>query len=86
MKGLPREWSTAFIRDEALRLIEAAERYVMTAPPALTGLLAVDKEGLPIEISDTNRVDAIMRQATAEPEVMPAPADFNAIGWSRDRT
>lgn len=86
VKGLPTEWSTAFIRDDALRLIEAADGYVMTAPPALTGLLAVNKEGLPIEISDSNRADAIMRQATAEPEVMPAPADFNAVGWSRDHS
>lgn len=86
VKGLPTEWSAAFIRDEALRLIEAADHYVMTAPPALTGLLAVNNEGLPIEISDSNRADAIMRQATAEPEVMPAPADFNAVGWSRDHS
>jgi hypothetical protein len=85
VKGLPSEWSAAFIRDEILRLIEPADRYVMTAPPALTGILAVNKEGVPIEISDSNRTDAILRQATAEPEVMPAPADFNAIGWTSDR-
>jgi hypothetical protein len=52
----------------------------------LTGLLAVNKEGVPIEISASNQADAIIRQATAEPEVMPAPADFNAVGWSRHRT
>ena len=84
VKGLPSEWSAAFIRDEVLRLIEAADRYVMTAPPEMTGRLAVDKEGVPIEMSDLNRADAILRKATAEPEVMPAPADFNALGWSPD--
>ncbi|WP_155526001.1 hypothetical protein [Bradyrhizobium amphicarpaeae] len=57
----------------------------MTAPPEMTGILAVDKEGVPIEVSDRNRADAILCKATAEPDVMPAPADFNAIGWSPDR-
>lgn len=84
VKGLPSEWSAAFIRDEILRLVEAADSYVMTAPPALTGLLAVNKESVPIEMSDSNRADAILRKATAEPEVMPAPADFNAVGWTPD--
>lgn len=85
VKGLPPEWSAAFIRDEVVRLIEAADRYVMSAPPPLTGILAVDKEGMPVEIWDSNRADVILRKATAEPEVMPAPADFNAVGWSSDR-
>lgn len=85
VKGLPTEWSAAFIRDEILCLIEAADHYVMTAPPELTGILSVDKKGVPIEMSSPNRVDAILRKATAEPEVMPAPADFNAVGWSSER-
>jgi hypothetical protein len=76
---------SAFIRDEVLRLIEAADHYVMTAPPELTGILAVNKEGVPVEMSVSNRADAILRKATAEPEVMPAPADFNAVGWTPDR-
>ena len=57
----------------------------MAAPPALTGTLAVSKTNVPIEISDSARVDVILRQATAEPEVMPAPADFNVVGWTPDR-
>jgi hypothetical protein len=85
VRGLPSEWSAAFIRDEVLRLIDAADGYVMAAPPELTGILAVSKLGAPIEITDSNRADAIMRKATAEPEVMPTPADFNAVGWTPDR-
>ena len=85
VKGLPLEWTASFIRDEALRLIDAARGYVMAAPPALTGTLAVSKTNVPIEISDSARVDVILRQATAEPEVMPAPADFNVVGWTPDR-
>lgn len=86
VRGLPSEWSAAFIRDEVLRLIEAADCYVMTAPPELTGILAVNELGAPIEITDSNRADAILRKATAEPEVMPTPADFNAVGWTPDRS
>jgi hypothetical protein len=85
VRGLPPEWSAAFIRDELLRLIEAADRYVMSAPPELTGMLAVGKAGVPIEVSDSNRADAILRKPTVEPEVMSAPAAFNAIGWTPDR-
>ncbi|MDH6260919.1 hypothetical protein [Bradyrhizobium sp. BR13661] len=85
VKGLPAEWSAAFIRDELLRLIEAADRYVMSAPPELIGILAVGKAGVPMEVSDSNRADAMLRRPTAEPEVMPAPADFNAVGWTPDR-
>jgi hypothetical protein len=82
VKGLPTDWSAAFIRDEALRLIELADKYIMSASPDLVGVLAVDTDGVPIEVSDGKRGDAILRKATDEPEVMPAPAEFNAVGWS----
>lgn len=85
VRGLPSEWSAAFIRDELLRLIEMADRYVMSAPPELTGILAVGKTEVPIEVSASSRADASLRKPTAEPEVMPAPADFNAVGWTPDR-
>ncbi|MFX8067278.1 hypothetical protein ABTK78_19535, partial [Acinetobacter baumannii] len=58
---------------------------VMSAPPELIGILAVGKAGVPMEVSDSNRADAMLRRPTAEPEVMPAPADFNAVGWTPDR-
>jgi hypothetical protein len=82
VKGLPTDWSAAFIRDEALRLIELADKYVMTASPDLIGVLAVNKDGVPVEVPGGLRGDAILRKATDEPEVMPAPAEFNAVGWS----
>lgn len=85
VKGLPPEWSAAFIRDELLGMVEAADQYVMSAPPDLIGILAVGRSGVPIEVSDSNRADAILRKPTAEPEVMPAPADFNVVGWRPDR-
>ena len=82
VKGLPADWSAEFIRDEALRLVELADKYIMTASPDLLGILTVDKDGVPIEVSDENRARAILRKATDEPEVMPTPAEFNAVGWN----
>ena len=54
----------------------------MAAPPDLVGILAVNKEGVPIEVVNGKRENAILRKATEEPEVMPAPAKFDAVGWS----
>jgi hypothetical protein len=82
VKGLPADWTATFIRDEALRLIDVADNYVMSAEPDLVGLLAVDKHGVPIEVTDDNRTDASLRKATDEPEVMPIPPKFNAVGWN----
>jgi hypothetical protein len=84
VKGLPPDWSAEFIRDEAVRLIDAADRYIMSASPDLLGVLAVDKNQVPIEVPDGKRREAILRKATDEPEVMPAPAEFNAVGWTSD--
>ncbi len=86
IKGLPADWSPEFIRNEALRLTDSADKYIMTAAPDLVGILAVNKDGVPIEVSDDNRSKVILRKATDEPEVMPAPADFNAIGWNSEHS
>jgi hypothetical protein len=86
VKGLPEDWTAAFIRERALGLIDQAEIYVMAAPPDLVGLLVVDTNGTPIEVNDTNRAEAILRKATDEPEVMPMPPEFNAIGWKPERS
>jgi hypothetical protein len=85
IKGLPAEWTVEFIRDETLRLIEQADTYIMGASLDLVGVLAVDGHAVPIEVTDSNRADAILRKATDEPEVMPAPAEFNATGWDAGR-
>jgi len=86
IKGLPFDWTAEFIRGEALRLVDLADGYVMRASSDLVGLLAVDKQGVPTEVSDGSRTDLVLRKATDEPEVMPMPPDFNTIGWSRDRS
>jgi hypothetical protein len=85
VKGLPAEWSPAFIRDEALRLTEVADKYIMTAPPELVGILAVNKESVPIELTGGKHDNVVLRKATDEPEVMPSPAAFDAVGWKSGR-
>ena len=54
----------------------------MSAPADLVGVLAVNKESIPIEVANGKRDNIILRKATDEPEVMPSPAEFNAVGWS----
>ena len=82
VKGLPADWSAGFIRDEALRQIDLADKYVMNVSPDLVGILAVNKDVVPVEVGDGKGEDVILRKATDEPEVMPAPAEFNAVGWN----
>jgi hypothetical protein len=82
VKGLPDDWTAAFIRDDAIRLIDLAEKYVMEAPPDLVGILTVKKGGVPCELVEAKRENAVLRKATDEPEVMPSPAEFDAVGWS----
>lgn len=85
VKGLPADWTAAFIRDEALRLIELADKYIMSASPDLLGVLAVNKDEVPVEVIGGKPGDVVLRMATDEPEVMPSPAEFNAVGWGSPR-
>jgi hypothetical protein len=85
LKGLPTDWTADIIRDEVIRHIELADKYIMAAPADLVGILTVNKEGVPIEVTDRKRDNAILRKATEEPEVMPSPAEFNAVGWTPNR-
>ena len=82
VKGLPADWSAGFIRDAALGLLERADKYIMSASPDLVGVLAVNTNQVPIELPEGKRGDAVLRKATDEPEVMPAPAEFNAVDWN----
>jgi hypothetical protein len=82
VKGLPADWSAEFIRNETLRLIDLADNYIMSASPNLLGILALNKDEVPIEVQQEKFGGVILRKATDEPEVMPTPAEFNAVGWN----
>ena len=86
VKGLPSDWTPEFIRDELLRQLDLADKYIMAAPADLVGILTVNKEDVPIELANGKRDNAILRKATDEPEVMPSPAEFDAVGWSSKHT
>jgi hypothetical protein len=82
VKGLPAEWTPEFIRDEIARQLDAAEKYV-NASSDLVGVLGVNRDGVPIEFPEGKRTNVILRKATDEPEVMPSPSEFDAVGWSK---
>jgi hypothetical protein len=63
--------------------MDLAETYVMKAPVEVVGLLAVDGNGGPIEVTTDTVKSAILRKATAEPDVMAVPAELAANSWSR---
>lgn len=86
VKGLPSDWTPEFIRDEVLRQLDLADKYIMAAPADLVGILTVNKEDVPIELANGKRDNTILRKATDEPEVMPSPAEFDAVGWSSKHT
>ncbi|HKS87119.1 MAG TPA: hypothetical protein VJR71_16700 [Pseudolabrys sp.] len=86
VKGLPSDWTPGVIRDEITKLLDAAEKYAMGASSDLLGVLAVNKDGVPIELPGGKRDHAILRKPTEEPEIMPAPSAFNAVDWSKNHT
>jgi hypothetical protein len=82
VKGLPADWTPQFIRAEVTKQMDLAETYIMSAPVALVGVLSVDADGTPIEVTSETIKDAVLRKATEEPDVMPMPAEFSTTPWS----
>jgi len=71
VRGLPSVWTVAMIRDGLVGSLDRAENYLRSAPAELVGILAVDAEGLPVEVHDRTTDGVEYRRATAEPEVTP---------------
>lgn len=71
VRGLPSEWTAAMIRDGIIGALDRAEAYLLKAPSELVGILAVDNNGNPVEISDINTDGVVYRKATSEPEITP---------------
>lgn len=82
VKGLPADWTPQFIRAEITKQMDLAETYIMSAPVAVVGVLSVDADGVPIEVTGDTIKAAILRKATEEPDVMPMPAEFGTAPWS----
>jgi hypothetical protein len=62
--------------------MDLAETYIMNAPIAVVGVLCVDADGTPIEVTSETIKAAVLRKATEEPDVMPMPAEFSTSPWS----
>lgn len=71
VRGLPSEWTVKMIRDGIIGALDRAEAYLLKAPSDLVGILAVDDNGNPMEVSDINTDGVVYRKATAEPEITP---------------
>ena len=74
VKGIPTEWSSEMIRDALEKALDAAEAYIKSAPLDALGVLALDAQGVPVELSSMKDLPpgVQLRKATEEPEVMPA--------------
>ncbi len=82
VKGLPAEWTPQFIRTEITKQMDLAEAYIMSAPVAVVGVLSVDADGTPVEVTSETIKAAVLRKATEEPDIMPMPAEFGTKPWS----
>ena len=82
VKGLPADWTPQFIRAEVTKQMDLSETYIMSAPVAVVGVLSVDADGMPIEVTSQTIKTAVLRKATEEPDVMPMPAEFSTTPWS----
>lgn len=80
VKGLPADWGAANIRNRLIAALESAENYVLTAPTDVVGLLAVDPDATPVEVSAVDDDQVVFRKATVEQDVMPTIADV-AHDW-----
>ncbi|MEA2883945.1 MAG: hypothetical protein QOH32_3201 [Bradyrhizobium sp.] len=83
IKGLPEGWTPHFIRAAVTRQADLAEDYVAKAPLEVVGILAVNGEGVPVEVTAERLSSVILRKATAEPEVMPQPVGFGTTKWGK---
>lgn len=82
VRGLPQGLDATSVREALVHALDRAEAYIRSAPPDAVGLLAVDRYGVPVEISNIGGLETQLRRATAEPELSPslpeAPEDWDS--------
>jgi hypothetical protein len=83
VKGLPEQWTPQFIRSTITQQADLAESYLLQAPVEVVGVLAVNAEAMPVEITAEELASAILRKATTEPDVMPQPTEFGTTAWDK---
>jgi hypothetical protein len=83
VEGLPDEWTPQFIRSAITRQTELADGYVLKAPVEVVGVLAVNADATPVQVTAEQLASATLRTATNEPDVMPQPAEFGTTAWGK---
>lgn len=83
VRGMPSEWTADFIRNSLIKIVDDAKDYCEKAPIDVTGLLAVDNGGRPVEVTadKMQNPDIHLRQATEEPEPLPTLGDPHDPEW-----
>ncbi|MDP9839548.1 hypothetical protein J2T09_004324 [Neorhizobium huautlense] len=84
VRGLPKEYNPASIRENLEQSLRRAEIYIRFAPADLVGLLAVNADGRPVEIDGSEGPGHEIRRASTQPDVMPAFAN-EASPWLKPR-
>jgi hypothetical protein len=83
IKGMPEAWTPHYIRTAMTRQADLAEDYIAKAPIEAVGVLAVNADGIPVEVAGERLATLVLRKATVEPEVMPQPVEIETTSWSR---
>ena len=80
---MPEEWTPQFIRSAVTGQADLADDYLLKAPVEVVGVLAVNAEGMPVEVTAAGLASATLRKATNEPDVMPQPVEFGTTAWGK---
>ena len=75
VRGLPDDWDAGTVRELLMTALDGAQDYVMRAPIAVIGALAIDPDGTPVEVTTLDDDRVFLRKATAQPDVMPMLPD-----------
>ena len=85
VKGLPKDFTPRAQREALMQALDRAEQYIARAPTETVGAIVVDKDERPVEVATLADASSLtLRRPTAEPEVMPLPADAS-FNWGETR-
>ncbi|WP_438749334.1 hypothetical protein [Pararhizobium sp. O133] len=84
VRGLPQVWDANYIRNGLIHALDAAESYILSAPAQIVGLLAVNKAGVPTEITGAKASDVVLHRAIDTGDVIPLLLNA-AIEWNDDK-
>src|SRR3546814_17400802 len=66
VKGIPRAWDASFLHEHLEEALDGAEQYILSAPLEILGKLAVSADGIPVELTQADQPEIILRAATEQ--------------------